>query len=213
MTWRKSLRPASFRGVRFHVHDRTLESGRAIHNHEFPKRDTNYPEDMGKKTRSFQVDAYVIGDDYMGRRDQLFAACERIGPGSYVDHWGRSQQVVCESVSLKETSEEGRMCRISLKFLEAGGGAMPMGIAAAGANLVGAALGLKAAGIMSFARFGIVGQALPGLSLAAGVSLGGVSISAGLSVPGLPAAITARVAGSVLAARTLTSFSASAFKR
>jgi prophage DNA circulation protein len=149
VTWRENLRPASFRGVQFHVRDRGLSTGREIHNHEYPKRNSNFPEDMGKKTRTFSVDAYVLGDDYMSKRDALFRACEREGAAQFVDHWGKSQRVVCTGCELKETSDEGRIARFSLSFMEAGAGAMPLAIVATAARLAGAAGGAAAGGLVS----------------------------------------------------------------
>lgn len=149
--WKRGLRRASFRGVRFEVRDRELESGRRLAIHEYPKRNTPFPEDMGKATREFGVDAYVIGDDYMSRRDSLLKACEREGAGSYVDHWGVSQRVKCRRIRLMETSEAGRMCRFSIDFVEAGeGGAAPFGIAATAVQLAGASSALISAAVSSF---------------------------------------------------------------
>ena len=99
MSWRQRLRPALFRGVRFHVDDRKYDTGRRIHNHEYPKRDENFPEDMGRKTCHWQLTAYLVGDDYITDRDRLVAACERPGAGTLVDFWMRSHQVACEDWS------------------------------------------------------------------------------------------------------------------
>lgn len=143
--WKAKLRPASFRGVRLDgVRDRELEGGRRIQNHEYPKRNSNFPEDMGKATREFSIDAYIIGDDYMQRRDQLIKACEREGAGSYVDHWGVSQRVKCRRFRLMESSQEGRMCRFQLDFIEDGGSdaAAPISYAATAVQLAGSASGL-----------------------------------------------------------------------
>lgn len=160
MAWRDNLRRGAFRGVRFHTEERQLATGRRYHNHEYPKRDENFPEDMGRKTRAFSVDAYVIGDDYMARRDQLIAVCERAGPGALVDHWGRSQQVVCEDCEVVETSREGRFARLRLRFLHAGSQPSGIGIAAAGAQLVGAAQALSTTALVSFARDYLPGQTI-----------------------------------------------------
>lgn len=151
--WKRGLRNASFRGVQFHARDRDLETGRRIALHEYPKRDTPFPEDMGKATRVFSVDAYVIGEDYMSRRDRLLKACERVGGGSYVDHWGVSQRVVCQRCRLIETNHEGRMARFSLEFIEDGGSASasPFGIAATAMQLAGAASSLVSAAVGRFA--------------------------------------------------------------
>jgi prophage DNA circulation protein len=150
--WTKNLRRASFRGVQFHVEARELAGGRRIHNHEYPKRNQNFPEDMGRKTRQFTVEAYVIGDDYMSRRDRLIQACENEGEGSYVDHWGINQKVKCEDFSVSESSDEGRICRIQLKFIEsAAGNFAPVAIAATANQLGGAAVAAIAAVVTNFA--------------------------------------------------------------
>lgn len=184
MTWRNNLRPASFRGVEFHIDERQFNTGRRIHNHEFPKRNTNFPEDMGKKTRHISVTAYLVGDDYMARRDRLLDACEREGSGQYVDHWGRSQTVVCESCELVETRQDGRYCKFSLKFLEAGGGAMPSASIATAAQLIGSATGLLTTGLARFGLTSLVGQ-------------NPLSISRALNLPlsSLPQAIQSRIPG------------------
>ncbi|MGE0022113.1 MAG: DNA circularization N-terminal domain-containing protein [Hyphomicrobium sp.] len=151
--WKRGLRDAKFRGIAFHVRDREVESGRRIALHEYPKRDAPFPEDMGKATREWSVDAYVIGDDYMARRDSLLKACEREGPGSYVDHWGVSQRVACRRIRLMETSHEGRMCRFSIDFVEAGGGlsaAAPIGIAATAVQLATSAASLITSAVASY---------------------------------------------------------------
>ena len=51
MSWREKLRPASFRGVPFKVVDDKTPVGRRVVVHEYPRRDSSYPEDNGKKTR------------------------------------------------------------------------------------------------------------------------------------------------------------------
>lgn len=150
MSWRDNLRPGSFRGVRFHTEERQLSGGRRIQNHEFPKRNSNFPEDMGKATRGFSVDAYYVGDDYMSRRNRLIQACEQEGPGSYVDHWNVSQRVVLENFEVIETSEEGRFCRVRMQFLEAGGEAGPTAIIATAAQLATSATNLIQSAVTHF---------------------------------------------------------------
>lgn len=152
--WKRILRQASFRGVPFHIDDRELEGGRRIENHEYPKRSNppNFPEDMGRRTREWSVDGYVIGDDYGAQRDRLIAACEREGAGTYTDHWGLSHRVKCVKFRVRETSKEGRMCRFSLDFIEAGGGlgAAPFGIDATAVQLAGASASLISAAVRRF---------------------------------------------------------------
>lgn len=158
MSWRDNLRPASFRGVEFHIDERGFRTGRRIHNHEYPKRDQNYPEDMGRATRRWSVDAYIVGDDYMQRRDALIRACEQPGPGQYSDFWGRSGRAVVEDCDLQEEQREGRMCRFRLTLIDAGGssgsgagGPAPFAIAATASLVTTAAGSLAAAALAGFA--------------------------------------------------------------
>ena len=60
IAWRQFLRRASFRGQQFYVDTGVRESGRRIVNHEFPKRDDPYAEDMGRRTREITVRGYLI---------------------------------------------------------------------------------------------------------------------------------------------------------
>lgn len=210
MTWKTGLRPAMLGGVEFHCSDRGLKAGKALVVHEYPKRNSPYTEEMGRQARRWHVDAYVIGDDYMQRRDALISVCERPGTASYSDHWGRNGVVQCEDVDVKESSQEGRMAHLTLTLVEAGSAA-PTAVVATAAALASAAGALGAAGLASFAAGGIVGQAAAGLG--AGLQRFGVPafmaarvvtrLGAGQpasladAVPGLAMEIPARVAGRV----------------
>lgn len=150
MSWKDRLRPASFRGVRFHVDDRQHQTGRRLAIHEYPKRDKPFPEDMGKATRRWSVNAYVIGDDYMSRRDALLKAGERAGSGTYVDFWTGSHKVVCEHVELRETNHQGRYASISLGLIEAGEDLGLTGTVATAVGLAASAAGLAGAAAQAF---------------------------------------------------------------
>ena len=58
--WRKHLMPASFRSATFHCDSNAIESGRRIVEHEFPKKDYPYAEDMGRHFREFTIRGYMI---------------------------------------------------------------------------------------------------------------------------------------------------------
>lgn len=154
MPWRQQLRRAAFRGVEFYTRDRSIQGGRRIKHHEYPKRSTGFAEDMGRRDRLAPVDAYCLGANYMAQRDRLLAALEREGAGSYVDHWGISMRVKVESFRLMETSSEGRMCRFDIDFIEDGGIAAlaPVGIVATAVQLSEAASSLAAAAVQNFAE-------------------------------------------------------------
>ena len=110
----------SFRGVRFEVEDHSLRGGRRLARHEFPYQDEGYIEDMGRKLRDPSLTCFVIGDDYMARRDALIAAAETEGPGVLVHPWLGLMEVYCEDYDLAEASSSGGMAIIHLVLVEAG---------------------------------------------------------------------------------------------
>jgi prophage DNA circulation protein len=119
--WRLRLQPASYNGVQFHVDGSTRASGRRIALHEFPKRDTPYAEDMGRKAKRFSVVAYVIGPNYEDQRDALIAQLEAEGAGLLVLPTSTDQKkVVIDNYSVTERREQGGYATIEMTFIEAG---------------------------------------------------------------------------------------------
>lgn len=82
--WRKTLFPASYKGVPFQT-ERDEESGsRRVVMHEFPMRDTGYNEDLGEGKREFDVTAYVASDKVETEAADLTAVFMQRGPGILV---------------------------------------------------------------------------------------------------------------------------------
>jgi prophage DNA circulation protein len=119
--WRSQLYPATFRGIEFHVESREKGGGRRDVVHEFPKRDVPYSEDLGRRARRFTVSAYVIGADYISRRDALIDALEQEGPGLLVLPTQGEQQVNVDHYAVVERRQRGRMAEFEMTFTEAGG--------------------------------------------------------------------------------------------
>jgi prophage DNA circulation protein len=134
--WRKALMPASFRGAMFHVEAGGKESGRRIVLHQFPKRDTPYPEDMGRRAYTFTVRGYFVqfgsdnGPDQGGNlltvrdyrlgRDALIAALEQEGPGMLQLPTTKPLKVVCPQYHWTEDREHGGFVVFDMQFLEYG---------------------------------------------------------------------------------------------
>jgi len=120
MAWRDELQPASFKGVSFKVNTSDLQSGRRVVEHEYPQRDVPFGEDLGRQARSFTLEAFVLGADYLAQKNALLDACESAGPGELVHPYYGSRQVLCTSVRIREAINEGGVARFSLTFNEAG---------------------------------------------------------------------------------------------
>ena len=144
MSWRDDLRQGSFRGVAFGVVLSDTEFGRRNAQHEYPLRDTPYAEDLGRKQRQYTVEAYVVGDDYIAKRDQLIDACEQPGPGQLIHPYYGTKQVSVVSCRVSENAGDGRMARLSITFAEAGERIFP----AASADLL-SRLGIAGDGVFS----------------------------------------------------------------
>jgi len=120
MAWRDELQPASFKGAAFNVNSADLQSGRRVVVHEYPQRDVPYAEDLGRQARSFTLDAFVLGADYLTQKNALLDACESTGPGELIHPYYGSRQVLCTSVRIREAINDGGVARFSLSFNEAG---------------------------------------------------------------------------------------------
>jgi prophage DNA circulation protein len=119
----RKLVGASFRGVPFFVESAESGGGRRAVVHEFPLRDDPYVEDLGRKARTFRLEGYVIGDDYLTQRDKLLSVLEAEGPGELVHPYlGTDRKdplkVICLSVSVRESRDAGGMATFALEFAE-----------------------------------------------------------------------------------------------
>lgn len=127
MSWREQMRPASFRGVEFHVVSAGATVGRRVALHEYPFRDTPYVEDLGRRARTMRVEAVIVGDDYMVRRDALIAAIEQAGPGKLVHpYYGElTVSVDAGGAQIDESNTQGGLARITFAVVESGEAKFP----------------------------------------------------------------------------------------
>jgi hypothetical protein len=139
--WRADLQPASFNGAYFHVETATLDTGRRVVTHEFPKKDLPYSEDMGRRAYEFSVRGYCITypsdlvgatdaptlyvRDYRKPRDLLIAELTsgRTGPLILPTMKGTPGQpvtVICPRFRLTEEDRLGGYCVFDMTFVELG---------------------------------------------------------------------------------------------
>ena len=129
MTWRDRLQPASFRGVAFeYLADDVSGIGRRNQLHEYPKRDQGYVEDLGRGTESIDIEARLVGPDYLARLDDLLKALRAEGPGELVHpFYGRLQVIANPACRVRHSMQDGGLCQLSLSFTEAGENQYPAG--------------------------------------------------------------------------------------
>jgi prophage DNA circulation protein len=118
MSWRDEIKgTATFRSASFRVRESEHSGGRRAVIHEFPYRDVPYVEDMGAAAGRFDVEAYVIGDDYLTERDAVLDAINVGGPGNLIHPYYGTLVVAVLSYAIKESTEEGGWARISISFV------------------------------------------------------------------------------------------------
>lgn len=122
MSWKDQLRPASFRGIAFHVVSDSANFGRRVALHEYPFRDEPVAEDLGRRAREIRISAILLGADYMQRRDALIEAAESSGGGKLVHpQYGEMQVSVTDGgMTVDHSSADGGCCRISFSCVETG---------------------------------------------------------------------------------------------
>lgn len=124
--WKSRIRPASFRGVEFGVSTDDKEAGRSTVVHQFPQRDLPYVEDMGAAPSRFVTQAFVLGADFMDRRDKLEQALMQPGPGTLVHPWYGELQVAQDGpYKVRHSADDGGMAVITITFVRAGDPANP----------------------------------------------------------------------------------------
>lgn len=195
MAWRDQLQKATFRNVAFEVESDDATFGRRVEVHEYPQRDIPYAEDLGRKARERNIVAFVIGDDYMARRDALLAAFEKAGAGELVHPYYGRMMVTVTDVRVSHSLTEGGMCRFQISFIESGELAYPAAISATSTQSLQAVDALETSAIDDFTEsFSIdnlpefaVNDALTGFNEAL-TSIDGALTSAGV-VLGNPLAL------------------------
>jgi len=125
MAWRDNLRKASFRGVAFHYAEADSDFGRRLARHEYPGRDIPFIEDMGRKAREHNLQAYVLEPDHLGQAARLVEACEKPGAGTLVHPYLGEMQVVCTASRQHFTTRDGGMASFQLTFVESGNNRYP----------------------------------------------------------------------------------------
>ncbi|MQX36813.1 DNA circularization protein [Roseospira navarrensis] len=119
MAWRDNLRPASFRGVPFHVVSDDHTTGRRLVEHVHPETDGLTPEDLGRQVRRWRVQAFLVGADYMAERDALLAALEEPGAATLVHpYYGDRIVRATGEVSTRTSSRQGGVCEVSFVCVE-----------------------------------------------------------------------------------------------
>lgn len=144
-SWWQQLQPGSWRGVGFVMDAAENRAGRRVALHEYPYRDTVWPEDLGRLPRHFAFQAFLVGDDVYQQRNAMIAAAEQSGPGTLVHPTLGTVQCVLLDFSTTDRRERGRMVEIAFQFVVSGDLLLPAATTATGDAVTTAAGNLNTA--------------------------------------------------------------------
>lgn len=116
---------ATFRGVPFYLEQTEGTSGRRAIAHEYPKRDRGYTEDNGGLLQHEQINARVLGADYVGQLQRLLDALNQSGPGELIHPWWGVRQVQIGNVSHRLIMDTDRTATINFEVYESGSNLFP----------------------------------------------------------------------------------------
>jgi prophage DNA circulation protein len=131
--WRNELLPATFGRAEFHCDVSSWQGGRRIVEHQFPKKDLPYAEDMGRTAVEFSIRGYCVAypldieigsglwqRDYRRPRDLLQSQLDAGGPAILQLPTMSPMYVVCSRYRLVEERRLGGYCAFDMTFVEAG---------------------------------------------------------------------------------------------
>jgi len=193
-TWWQQLQPGSWRGVGFVMDTTPTKAGRRVALHEYPYRDTVWPEDLGKLPRRYQVSAFLVGDDVYSQKRAMIAACEEAGAGTLVHPILGAVQVVLLDFTTTERRDRGRYVEVELEFIDAASAALAPSPSSATGDAV-----KSLAGALNTTSASALGNNLAGLPPLATMPAGAVSNFARVAVDAVndPARALNAVAGLV----------------
>ncbi len=151
MTWLDQLRPASFRNVHFHVDTLEHSAGDNTVLREYPFQDLPTVFRMGQGAEEIKFSAYVIGSDYMERRDTLREVLSGSGELVHPTAGTLIAFVVGKFKITENPKADGGMARFDLTFVRAEARRYPVGVANTRSQASNAALVAKTAAKAVFA--------------------------------------------------------------
>jgi prophage DNA circulation protein len=122
MAWRDNITEmGSFRGAVFRCEKHDAEIGRRTSLKEYPGRDKPLVEDLGRASRKFTLDMYVLGENYDADRDALRQALEKRGAGELIHPWWGTMRVTLQGQArVTESTKQGGIAHFTATFIEAG---------------------------------------------------------------------------------------------
>lgn len=116
--WADGLQPGSWRGMGFATTADELRRGRRVVVHEYPFGDQVWVEDLGRGTRTFGFQAFIVGDDVYDELTDWIEAAETAGPAELIHPALGSVTAALVDFSSRTRADLGRVVELQLGFIE-----------------------------------------------------------------------------------------------
>ena len=120
MSWKYTLLPASFRGVRAEVRSVKDTGENALVEHAYPYRAGADVDNLGRETHKVPVEFVLWGADYESLLKQMVTAFEVLAAGELVHPIFGTIQCHAKTWEVVHSAEEYDYCTITVTFVEAG---------------------------------------------------------------------------------------------
>jgi len=185
----------SFRGVPFAVIGSGGNTGRRIAVHEYPNRDTPWPEDIGRKARTFRVRGFVSGVLFRSQFDLVLLAVEQQGPGLLVHPTRGIIQAAVLNFDWREPDGISGVIEFEVEFIEAKSLLSTTVLAAASAVIATTAALLGSSSTSDYSSSTTAGYALGTTVASAAASTAGNWAAQAEALALTPAVTSAALAG------------------
>lgn len=119
-TYRDRWAKADYDGFQFSTDSHDAKYGRRLVVHEFPGAEEPEVEDMGGKSREFQINAYFIGASYDLECNGLMAKLNQPGARWLTHPWLGRLWVRAHQWSRQESSDKNGYCTLTITFVPGG---------------------------------------------------------------------------------------------
>lgn len=121
MSYRDRQVTANWKGFNFLTDSHDAKGGRRLAVKEFPGREDPEVKDLGGKAAGWKLNAYFIGDDYDLKRDEFLSILNQPGADWLVHPWLGRLWVRASAWSVRESTDKGGYCTVSVDFVPGGG--------------------------------------------------------------------------------------------
>ena len=109
----------SYMGVPFAVMGSEGDQGRRVALHQYPFRNTVWPEDLGRKPRVYRIRGFVVGPTAYAQRSALVLVLEQPGPGLLIHPTIGAVYASCLHFTWREPDGRAQVVEFDLEFVEA----------------------------------------------------------------------------------------------